>query len=135
MATQIGRCTGHCCRGFALDQSYAQLQKEFAIWKENPQNSTIPQIELIAPMVIPVRSSSQFNEYTYTCKNLDPAGNCMVYESRPQMCRDFPDKKSCRFWNCTSDESVYRGMNFFKKAYSHWRWIKSLNKRDQKKKK
>jgi Fe-S-cluster containining protein len=31
----------------------------------------------------------------YTCKNLSPAGDCVVYESRPTMCRDYPYGNPC----------------------------------------
>lgn len=52
-------------------------------------------IELIA------KSFKKSRPFLYTCKNLDEkTGNCKIYESRPKMCRTFPDGQYCEFKKC-----------------------------------
>lgn len=38
----------------------------------------------------------------YTCKNYDPkASKCLIYDSRPAMCRTYPEGHACRHTGCT----------------------------------
>lgn len=116
------RCTGHCCRGFALERSYAEIQEEYRKWKVDPKSADILQVEIIAPMIIPLSSNDRFREYTYACKNLGANGDCTIYERRPQMCRDFPDERGCRFWKCTAQESIYKDLGLWRKVLRWWKW-------------
>lgn len=120
------RCSGHCCRRFALEKSPSELQSEYLQWKKDPHSKHTPGIETIANMVIPLKSSQNGKEHLYTCKHLQSNGDCGIYEVRPQMCRDFPLPKGCHFWSCTSDESAYFQLSFFKKLLTRYRWLKSL---------
>lgn len=129
------RCTGHCCKGFALEYSYSEIQSDYQTWLQNSQGpggdkkSKIPQVEIIAPMLIPLGGSPKYKEFTYTCKNLDPSGDCRIYQDRPQMCRDFPEPGvGCHFWNCTSQQSIYSGRSVFGKLWARWKWLRSLRR-------
>lgn len=120
------RCTGHCCKRFALKHSLSELRAEYEAWQKDPSLSKIKDIEKIATMVIPVASSADGREHVYTCKHLSPEGDCTVYETRPQMCRDFPDEKGCHFWKCTSEQSAYFGMPLWRRLVTRVRWLKQL---------
>ena len=122
------RCTGHCCKNFALEYSYAEIQEDYENWLRDPKSSKIPQIEIIAPMLKPLRSDPKHSEYVYTCKNLTSTGDCGIYQVRPQMCRDFPETDGCHFWKCTSDQSCYFGLSFFKKLRVRYRWLKGFGR-------
>ena len=98
--TTTPRCTGHCCRGFALEKSHDEIWDDYRLWKQNPALSTIPDVHLIAPMVIPIKKLK--GEWLYTCKHLGKNGDCGIYSERPQMCRDFPGEKPCPFPICSS---------------------------------
>lgn len=40
--------------------------------------------------------------YHYTCKHFNKStGNCMNYENRPGMCRDYPNTGTCKYKGCT----------------------------------
>ena len=42
----------------------------------------------------------------FRCTNLDDAtGNCTIYETRPSMCRDFPNGYQCPVTSCESPSS------------------------------
>ena len=40
----------------------------------------------------------------YACKNLSLDGNCTIYETRPHMCRSYPNGHRCQFADCTLSE-------------------------------
>jgi Fe-S-cluster containining protein len=94
------RCTGHCCRCFSTDFSYEEAQADFLVWKKNPAESKLPNIEIVAPMLIPLGKIR--GQEIFTCKHLGKDGNCMIYETRPQICRDFPGPTPCTYRNCAS---------------------------------
>lgn len=81
------RCTGRCCRGFPLPYSPTALAN---------QATTIEDGVQIAAMVIP---RGEYPErpgfWRYDCKNLLPSGDCVVYETRPRMCSDYPYGLPC----------------------------------------
>ncbi|MGZ3686893.1 MAG: YkgJ family cysteine cluster protein [Bdellovibrionota bacterium] len=119
------RCTGHCCRRFALPHGYDELQAMAGA--EDASSDT----RMIAAMVIPVASSKDGREHLYRCKNLGVKGDCAIYDRRPQMCRDFPEAKGCHFWKCTSSESAYFGLSLPRKIWTRWRWLRGLAQPDQ----
>ncbi|MBI3558340.1 MAG: YkgJ family cysteine cluster protein [Deltaproteobacteria bacterium] len=121
------RCVGHCCRRFAIEHSEKDLHEDLARWRQDPGTSTIRDVEIIAPMVIPIARSRNGLEYVYTCKNLSPGGDCGIYETRPQMCRDFPTEQGCHFRGCKSSQSAYYGMPWWRRAVTRWKWLKSLS--------
>lgn len=38
----------------------------------------------------------------FDCRMLDTNGDCMIYESRPEMCRNYPDWGPCQRIGCTA---------------------------------
>ena len=81
-------CTGECCSDFILSQA---------------PNSDTPDDKLIRAMVIPNGKGKGH----FTCRFWDEETRlCLIYQSRPQMCRDFPDAYSgpCSFCGWTQDE-------------------------------
>ncbi len=110
------RCVGHCCRGFSLELPLATVQTEYARWKEDPSAATqIPDIATIAEMIIPLGVFR--NQELFTCKNLSQTGECTIYQTRPQMCRDFPGPRPCPYRNCGS----YGPMPLWRRA---WNWLR-----------
>ena len=84
----LDRCTGHCCRSFPLLQ-YEKLMADPARHQDGEQ---------IAAMVVLIPES---DPPRFTCRNLQPNGDCGVYEARPAMCRDFPYDRRCGVPGCT----------------------------------
>lgn len=116
------RCTGHCCKRFALPYSPTELERAYAAWhaskpcflSDDGKDRQIPQdIHLVYPMVIPLgmhRRSPATGEYLgeaihhYSCKHYDHTKQeCTIYEQRPRVCRTYPDGNNCRYKHCTLD--------------------------------
>lgn len=93
------RCSGHCCKEFFLPYTPEGLLDA----RERFKN---PEIVLIADMVKylgVVRPSDNFfvsHGAFYTCKHFDGA-NCLIYETRPVMCQDYPYGRACEHNDCT----------------------------------
>jgi Fe-S-cluster containining protein len=95
------RCVGHCCRGFSLEHPHAVVKAEFEKWQRDPASATlIPDVAKIAEMLIPLGVFR--HQELFTCKHLGKNGDCQSYETRPQMCRDFPGPNPCAYRNCAS---------------------------------
>lgn len=123
------RCTGHCCKVFSLPASPAEL-KQRARWSRRhrltgklpgpasdraPAPLLVEDIEQIATMAQPIGYSR--NDpitgvewlkavHWYTCRNLDAAGNCTVYDTRPRMCREYPYGRQCQHKACAWGEAT-----------------------------
>lgn len=110
------RCTGHCCRCFSTDFSYAELQADYEIWKQSPAEAKIPDVAVVAPMLVPLGSVRRTE--IFTCKHLSQAGNCTIYETRPKMCREFPGPGICPYKNCGSHGEQPRWLRV-------WNWLTS----------
>lgn len=93
------RCTGHCCRGFSLEYPHAEVKAEYERALAGAE-SKIPDVQIIAPMLIPLGVFR--GQELFTCKNLGVDGNCQIYLERPKMCRDFPGPDPCPYRNCAS---------------------------------
>lgn len=99
------RCTGACCKRIWLPYS---TRAEIAA-------SGGPDAERIAAMVIPLEDQftapdgepvSPQRGIFLTCRNLQPNGDCSIYESRPSMCREFPNGFRCSCGDlCEWDEA------------------------------
>ncbi len=118
--SDCGRCTGHCCERFTLPYSMEQLRalagaKREALSSEacvDPENAR--DVIKIAEMVVPLGEAlthadgspvlpTDRYKWDYTCKNLDPTTrDCGIYETRPSMCRTFPDGRPCPYKGCTA---------------------------------
>lgn len=123
----MGRCTGHCCRAFALPYSPDQLRRAREVWEaylaadapevfDWPSDVAVPEdVDIIEPMVIHLGEFTRnplFDgdgdapvapSHFYTCRNLSESGDCTIYEDRPKMCRGYPYGRECRFPGCTLD--------------------------------
>jgi len=104
------RCTGHCCRDFHVGaHSYDELRRAYVARKlgrsdfERDDGTRMPHLADILtlfPMLIP-----NAEDRHYHCAHIRPDGDCAIYESRPQMCRDYPYGRRCTFAGCTWDEA------------------------------
>lgn len=116
------RCTGHCCQCFSLEYPYKALQKEverlrlskhegsrtdewknesYGRYEGRDEAAAIADAEQIHAMLIPLGKVR--GQELFTCRHFDKdEGNCTIYETRPQMCRDFPGPNLCPYRNCAS---------------------------------
>ena len=108
------RCVGHCCRGFSLEHPYERVRAEFEAWKKG-EPTTIPDIGVIGDMIQPLGVFR--HQELFTCRHLSAEGNCGIYETRPQMCRDFPGPNPCPYRNCAS----HGDQPWWKRA---WNWLR-----------
>jgi Fe-S-cluster containining protein len=133
--SETARCTGHCCESFTMPQSPERIWQMYNDWQKYADGATFRfggnDIHIVAPMLIFIRETKtdpldgreffQGPQYVYTCKHFDRlARNCTIYENRPQMCRDYPYKSSCRYLGCTmkrtEDESPFASQLIPEKA-------------------
>ena len=99
------RCRGDCCR-----RLYLPFATRAAI-----AASDSPDAKTIAEMVIPLEDQTRAPDGSpslpkhglyFTCKNLQPNGDCGIYETRPEMCRTYPDGYRCKSGDlCQWDEA------------------------------
>jgi Fe-S-cluster containining protein len=108
------RCRGHCCRGFSLEHPHEVVKAEFAK-AEAGQESLIPDVLTIAPMLVPLGSFR--GQELFSCRHLSSEGNCTIYETRPRMCREFPGPNPCPYRNCAS----HGEQGLLKRA---WNWLR-----------
>ena len=46
--------------------------------------------------------STEAGGWLFTCRHLDElTGDCLIYESRPGMCRDYPYSRPCGYPGCS----------------------------------
>lgn len=108
---ETARCTGHCCRGFTIPYSPAQLQSALAATRARVPPAPglkIPlDVEDIAPMAVPIEfvrppaDEGRPDYWRYRCKHLASNGDCTIYARRPDMCVRYPYGKACPFDGCT----------------------------------
>jgi Fe-S-cluster containining protein len=102
------RCKGHCCRAFPLSRTLAELEAsakaELAgvtvfVDDAGQERCLIEDAALVVDMVIPLGrhrvSPSSGHEFAeeremYTCRHLQPNGDCGIYERRPRVCSEYP---------------------------------------------
>lgn len=109
------RCTGHCCKRFALE-SPEYLQRMYNDWHARG-GPVKEEIGIIWPMLIHLgvsnlNSKGEVGEegHFYTCKHFDTVTNgCMNYENRPRMCSAYPYGRECTFLGCTRKEEREQG--------------------------
>ena len=108
------RCTGHCCRDFTVPLTREQLveyRRRAAagepLVRDGEKNWS--DIETIVDMLVHVRTHATAPDGSplhapvsrYTCRHLQPNGDCGIYERRPQMCRKYPYGGECQYRTCT----------------------------------
>lgn len=107
----MSRCTGHCCREFALPYDPVDLRKARRNFEAHARGEDDlphdgvglhPDMDVIEPMAEYIKSVGG-NHY-YACRNLTESGDCAIYETRPGMCRDYPyDGGVCMNTGCTME--------------------------------
>lgn len=97
------RCTGHCCRSFRLSNSIVNLRASSD--RDDRLVAAMVSIIGIVPMgdTLPTGEISVGGAY-FNCRMLDTNGDCMIYDARPRMCRDYPHDGICTRTGCTSEE-------------------------------
>lgn len=109
------RCTGNCCRGFSLEHPLAVVKREYEIAISSGKSELIPDVKTIFEMLIPLGEFRK--QELFTCKHLGKNGDCGIYATRPQMCRDFPGPNPCPYRNCASHGPMPKWKQF-------WNWIR-----------
>lgn len=106
---EISRCTGHCCEKFSLPNSPSELRRAFnrregegnAYWKN--LQCVVLMVKYLGKLKIdPNGNELQYETHYYTCRNFNKeTRNCMNYENRPHMCRNYPYGRKCEYKGCT----------------------------------
>ena len=101
------KCDGSCCERFYIGQSQEELAQLAIDYPDDPDSQEI------AKMVILLGPSDhqegKVGGFWYTCKNWDDQTRlCKIYESRPQMCRDYPYSSPCVNCGWENQEFVER---------------------------
>lgn len=102
------RCTGHCCKRFPLPKSLDDIRERAKPdFQPTDDRKRLEDGEVIAEMLIFLEEgtySSGERCFFYTCKYLDPtSGDCLAYDTRPAMCRDYPYGQPCQIKECTAE--------------------------------
>lgn len=97
------RCTGHCCREFPVSTPLVELSRIAA--DASRDATTRDEAGRIAAMLVPLgqrRKAGGEIQDVYTCRHHDASsGDCLAYDDRPRMCRDYPYGRSCEHASCT----------------------------------
>lgn len=100
------RCTGECCRSFmiSIDPDKTAVEVMQMLREEVPgkPGRTWEQGDIIADMLIPIFGpwpKVPAAQARFTCKNFD-GRNCMIYESRPGLCRRHGETTACDYADC-----------------------------------
>lgn len=138
------RCSGLCCRHFYLPYSPDELAHlaDEQRWRDEYQEAhpgaDLPpelqgtiytEIRLIADLAVYLGDEAPPNNRfsggrvasggIYTCKYLQPSGDCGIYERRPAMCRDYPYSKTCEWGDrCEWTEGRVRGLREWRETPS-----------------
>lgn len=108
------RCSGHCCKRFYIGLTWTEINEN---WSSYPDGAQIRDmlIPLPDPSLAELQESLDGEHYQvssghfYTCKNHDVVtGDCKVYETRPGMCRNYPNDMHCQFKACEMAEVFAR---------------------------
>lgn len=106
----MGRCSGHCCDYFALggppSEVDARIERTAArVAPDDPRLAEWRQIRAMVRyrgLVTNPNRPGTPPDYWYTCEHYDRAtGDCGIYETRPAMCRAYPNGKPCPNAGCT----------------------------------
>ena len=90
------RCTGHCCRSFRLSNSVVNLRAS-EHRDERLVAAMVKPIGIVPlGMPLPTGEMSKGGAY-FDCRMLDTNGDCMIYDARPQMCRDYDGRMEGAF--------------------------------------
>lgn len=103
-ASMSGKLKGLCCQAFSLPYSPTRLRHLAAA---NPDSADF---QFVANAVIRLgyhrrnpkfpkcRNTPNMRAHFYSCKfHDDKTGKCTVYQSRPRMCRLYPNFRDCQY--------------------------------------
>lgn len=94
-AQGLGRCSGHCCRNFPIGW---MTPEELA---DKDRMARVVDGLFISDMIIPLGKDEK-GQHRYTCRHHNTeTGDCMAYDNRPEMCRDYPYGQPCEHAECT----------------------------------
>ena len=111
------RCTGNCCREFALPaapemlRTWAETEKVPALAAEYRKIADLAVFVRTCGPGDPMPSGKPYGDGEpvpiYTCRFFDGAtGNCTNYDERPNMCRAYPYDRPCEHGDaCTYDDA------------------------------
>lgn len=105
------RCTGHCCERFYLPFSPEALKDRAERFPEDKQ------LQQVAGMVVYLEYGINPDSRTppsptrqghwYTCSNFNKeTRGCNIYQTRPDMCRDYPYSEPCDYKTCTWEDGL-----------------------------
>ena len=115
------RCRGECCKCFPMSVTLQDLKDSLL---PDPK-TTYSDAAYVVDMLIPLGklTDSEVRERfgltrlikdrdepyeRFTCRHLRENGDCGAYETRPQMCRSYPEEhmKSCLWKECQASCSL-----------------------------
>ena len=106
----LNRCEGRCCARFYLPD-LPEIQRRGDAWKAGGDKKNWAETQQIADMLIVVEKPQE-NWWGYTCKHWDAtSGDCMIHETRPDMCRGFGVTYPCNFQGCKWDAAMKPPIN------------------------
>lgn len=73
-------CTGHCCKYLALPLEEPKTARDFDDMRWYLMHEGV---------TIFVEDGEWFIQFATTCRNLAPTNLCGIYETRPQICREY----------------------------------------------
>ena len=107
------RCTSKCCRYIAIEVDRPSTSRDF---------DQIRWYLLHDGVVVWVQDGAWHVEFRTPCSALQSDGRCGIYDSRPQLCRDYGygDTSPCDYWAKPSDFDL-----MFENAPSFEAWVES----------
>jgi Fe-S-cluster containining protein len=104
------RCRGHCCKGFCLSSGGLKRVLEKAA-SEEPEPDAVLLAKILVPIGyydkspenggMPVDPDIEGATEMLTCSALTAEGDCSIYDSRPQMCQQYPNWGGvCQYDSC-----------------------------------
>ena len=116
-------CTASCCRYFALeiDEPTTQTDYDHIRWYLMHEG-----------VVVWVQDEDWYLEVRTTCRHLRHDNTCGIYETRPQICRDYglPGDDPCEYFTQELEYDL-----FFANDDDFVSWLGQKSKRRKKKKK
>lgn len=112
------RCKGHCCRSLFVPLSPSAMRENARMardrnwdrkWRDRNGNRMINDISIIADMLRPNGQRHQGwtshlpARYGYECRHLSVDGDCRIHETKPKMCRSYPNGAPCERHDCQWD--------------------------------
>lgn len=96
----VEQCNGMCCARFPLGENHEEVM---ALLKSGSVQDGFK----ILDMITHIPPDDQIPYSTYTCRHWNTdSRRCVVYESRPFMCSDYPYDTMCRHCGAVSKVSA-----------------------------